>query len=164
MYRCTNTTEGVIDPNNQSPASQMVFTASGALKSRKDLSFRDISFQDFKVLALLAKKTVPPNFVNGVKRFVLNACSFEASEIEELEYEAQILQFKMKKIEQKILDHSPCHPQEVIAKMRYIVGLLLDGSDFEIDYFAYQVEECASALADFLDQGTPKECAESVCT
>jgi hypothetical protein len=77
----------------------------------------------------------------------LNGCSFQASEIEECEAEVQILQFKMKEVEQRILDHVPSRPQEAIAKLRFIVGLLLDGGDFDVDYFAYQVDECACVLA-----------------
>lgn len=147
MYRRSSTPSGDEGVVNRACGADDVSTKSGTFKARSELSFQDISFQDFKEISALAKRLVPTNFVNGMRRFILNGCSFQASEIEECEAEVQILQFKMKEVEQRILDHVPSRPQEAIAKLRFIVGLLLDGGDFDVDYFAYQVDECACVLA-----------------
>lgn len=129
-------------------AAGVVTTNSGELKMRSDLRFGDISPDNFRQLARVAKTSVPQNFTIGKKRFILNACSLELGEIEDCELEVRILQFRMKEIEQNILEHVPVGLDEIISKLRFLVGLMLDGVEIDTDYFAYQVEECADVLSD----------------
>lgn len=129
-------------------AGGSVLTASGQIKPRAQIKFSDITPEDFRKLAEAARKNIHRGSPMGKKRYILNACSLELSEIDEIEIEIMVFQMNMKEIEGLEMDHVPTSVNEVIAKMRFIVGLMLDGMEFDGDYFAYHIEECADVLSE----------------
>lgn len=102
---------------------------------------------DYRKLASVARRRVPQNLTNAKARFIHGAASEDLEEIEQSEVLVQLLQFQMKEVEHKILDHVPVGLSETVAKLQFIASLLIEGSEMDTDYFAYQVEECARVLA-----------------
>lgn len=105
-----------------------------------------ITSDDFQQLSQLASHILPENFPVLRRKFVLNGCTRPVGELEKIEQAVKVIQLKMREIESEILEHMATTFDEVITKMRFIVGLLLDGAEMDTAYFAFQIEECADVL------------------
>ena len=49
-------------------------------------------------------------------------------------------------LETQILQYLPHCLEDVSAKLKFVVSLMLDGQEIETDYFAFLVEECAEVM------------------
>jgi hypothetical protein len=52
----------------------------------------------------------------------------------------------MRELEDRILQAVPTCLEDVSAKLKFAVALMLDGQEIETDYFAWLVEECAQVM------------------
>jgi hypothetical protein len=141
------------DPSVSRPSDDLVEVKSGEMEPRNSMSISDIAYDNYRELKRLAQTVVPPGLPNASKRFVINACTPEFVDLELLEESIKIFRFRMSSIEQEILDHVARSAREAVAKLKFMSGLLLDGGEIEIDYFAYLVEECADIIDDGLSDG-----------
>ena len=89
---------------------------------------------------------LPENFPVQKRRFVLNGRTRFLEELERIERTTKVIQLRMRELEAEILEHTAATFDEAITKMRFIVGLLLDGQEIDQYYFAFQLEECAEVL------------------
>ncbi|OCX63080.1 hypothetical protein BFP70_12755 [Thioclava sp. SK-1] len=65
------------------------------------------------------------------------------AEIEELETEIRIYRYQLETLESVIYETEPTNMPEALAKLRFISRLVVDGVEFEADFFAFMIEECA---------------------
>ena len=121
-------------------------TASGAIIPRNKLKLSDIAFGDFRDMADMAARVVPGGFPISTKRFILNVCSAEFEDIEVIETEIRLLKSQMADLERKIMNATPDNIIEATRKLKFMVAMMLDGTEIEQDYFAYLVEECADII------------------
>ena len=129
------------------PGKDLVEAKSGDLRPRAEMSISDIPFKDFQQLHRLAQTVVPGGLLNASKRFVMNACSPNFVEIEDLEEMIKLYRYRLSIIEQAVLDFVPSSASEAVAKLKFMSSLMLDGGNLEVDFFAYLVEECALVIA-----------------
>ncbi|MER5170196.1 hypothetical protein [Thioclava kandeliae] len=66
----------------------------------------------------------------------------ETAEIEELETEVRIYRYQLNTLESVIYETEPSNLKEALAKLRFIARLVVDGVEFESDFFAFMIEEC----------------------
>jgi hypothetical protein len=52
----------------------------------------------------------------------------------------------MRVLESRILQFLPQSLEDVSAKLKFVVSLMLDGQEIETEYFAFLVEECAEVM------------------
>ncbi|SIS77145.1 hypothetical protein [Phaeovulum vinaykumarii] len=70
----------------------------------------------------------------------------ELLEIEELEGEIRIYRFQLQTVQNVIFETEPQTVNEAVAKLKFLSRAMADGVDFEVDYFAYMIEECADII------------------
>lgn len=128
-------------------AEDLVETKDGVMRPQAQVSVSDLSFRDFQHLNGIAQRVVPKGLPGANRRFLINACTPEFVDIEDIEEEIQLLRYRMSVIEQEILDHAPRSSEEAIEKLKFISSIMIDGGSMEVDFFAYLVEECAFVLS-----------------
>lgn len=145
-FRYAGTTNASPDVVLQGVNDDPVATASGAIIPRSKVKLSDIEFGDFREMADMAARVVPSGFPISTKRFILNACSAEFEEIEVIENEIRLLKSQMADLERKIMNATPENIIEATRKLKFMVSMMLDGTEIDQDYFAYLVEECADII------------------
>ena len=104
------------------------------------------SFGEFRGAVELAQKCIRNALPLTTRRFIENLDRPEGSEIEMLESEITRLKSEMHRMESQILHSLPQSLEDVSAKLKFVVSLMLDGQQIETDYFAFLVEECAEIM------------------
>jgi len=103
-------------------------------------------FGEFRGAVELAQKCIRNALPLTTRRFIENLERPEGSEIERLEAEITRLQSEMRTLENQILQYLPQCLEDVSAKLKFVVSLMLDGQEIETEYFAFLVEECAEVM------------------
>ena len=145
-FRYAGNTNASPDVVLQGVNDDPVATTSGAIIPRNKLKLSDIDFGDFREMADMAARVLPSGFPISTKRFILNACSAEFEDIEGIESEIRLLKSQMADLERKIMNATPDNIIEATRKLKFMVAMMLDGTEIEQDYFAYLVEECADII------------------
>jgi hypothetical protein len=104
------------------------------------------SFGEFRGAVELAQKCIRNALPLTTRRFIENLDRSEGSEIEILEADITRLKSEMRMLESQILHCLPQSLEDVSAKLKFIVSLMLDGQQIETEYFAFLVEECAEVM------------------
>jgi hypothetical protein len=103
-------------------------------------------FGEFRGAVELAQKCIRNALPLTTRRFIENLDRPGGAEIEILEAEVTRLQSEMRMLETQILQYLPQCLEDVSAKLKFVVSLMLDGQEIETDYFAFLVEECAEVM------------------
>jgi hypothetical protein len=103
-------------------------------------------FGEFRGAVELAQKCIRNALPLTTRRFIENLDRPEGSEIESLEAEITRLQSEMRILEIQILQYLPQCLEDISAKLKFVVSLMLDGQEIETEYFAFLVEECAEVM------------------
>lgn len=120
---------------------------------RSDLNASDLPYEDYRQVAELANKVIAKQMPMATKRFMSQAGRHEIDQIEDLEAEIEHLRQMMRNVEMQILNQTPWTVEEVVAKLKFVTALMLDGGEVEIDFFVYLVEECACVLEGLFEIG-----------
>ena len=100
-------------------------------------------FGEFRGAVEIARKCIRNALPLTTRRFIENLDRPEGSEIGILEAEIARLQSEMRVLETQILQYLPQCLEDVSAKLKFVVSLMLDSQEIETDYFAFLVDECA---------------------
>lgn len=103
-------------------------------------------FGEFRGAVELAQKCIRNALPLTTRRFIENLDRPEGAEIEILDAEIARLQTEMRVLESRILQFLPQSLEDVSAKLKFVVSLMLDGQEIETEYFAFLVEECAEVM------------------
>jgi len=103
-------------------------------------------FGEFRGAVELAQKCIRNALPLTTRRFIENLDRPEGCEIENLGAEIARLQSEMRLLETQILQCLPQCLEDVSAKLKFVVSLMLDSHEIETDYFAFLVEECAEVM------------------
>ena len=103
-------------------------------------------FGEFRGAVELAQKCIRNALPLTTRRFIENLDRPEGAEIEILDAEIVRLQTEMRVLESRILQFLPQSLEDVSAKLKFVVSLMLDGQEIETEYFAFLVEECAEVM------------------
>lgn len=103
-------------------------------------------FGEFRGAVELAQKCIRNALPLTTRRFIENLDRTEGCEIEVLEAEILRLQSEMRSLETQILQFFPESLEDVSAKLKFVVSLMLNAQEIETDYFAFLVEECAEVM------------------
>lgn len=103
-------------------------------------------FEEFRGAVDLAQKCIRNALPMATRRFIENLDRSEVVAIETLESEVARLRAEMRRQEEHILQCLPQCLEDVSAKLKFVVSLMLDGQEIETEYFAYLVEECADVM------------------
>lgn len=80
----------------------------------------------------------------------------DLNDIEELEFEILGVRRLMSEIELAILSHVPLTPKDMILKMKFMAGLVIDGAEIDIEAFALLADDVAKRLLLGFDEFSPK--------
>jgi hypothetical protein len=113
-----------------------------------DAPFRmtDRPFEEFRGAVDMAQKCIHRALPLSTRRFLENLDTSEMSQIERIEQQIADLRRDMQRQEETIMEYLPRSLEDVSAKLKFVVSLMLDGQEIETDYFAYLVEECAEVM------------------
>ena len=103
-------------------------------------------FGEFRSAVDLAQKCIRNALPLTARRFIENLDRPEGAEVELLDAKITRLQAEMRMLETQILQDLPQSLEDVSAKLKFVVSLMLDGQQIETEYFAFLVEECAQVL------------------
>jgi hypothetical protein len=103
-------------------------------------------FGEFRGAVEIARKCIRNALPLTTRRFIENLDRPEGSEIGILEAEIARLQSEMRVLETQILQYLPQCLEDVSAKLKFVVSLMLDSQEIDTDYFAFLVEECAEVM------------------
>lgn len=88
--------------------------------------------------------------------FATAAAPEDLDAIEELEFEILDVRRLMSEIELAILSHVPLTPKDMVLKMKFMAGLVIDGAEVDIEAFAWLADDVAKSLLLGFDEFSPK--------
>lgn len=103
-------------------------------------------FEEFRGAVELAQKCIRNALPLTTRRFIENLDRSEVAEVETRERQIARLEVEMRAQEEHILNYLPLSLEDVSAKLKFLVSLMLNGPEIETDYFAFLVEECAEVM------------------
>ena len=98
-------------------------------------------------LISMSRRIVPEGHLARRLRFLHEISPGQLEELRRLELDIRGLREDLDRLEERILEQVPMTPHEAMKKMRFLVCLLLDQREIEVDYFAYIVDECITIIA-----------------
>lgn len=103
-------------------------------------------FEEFRDAVELAQKCIRNALPLTTRRFIENLDRPEISEFDALDRQITRLTAEMQAQEAQILEFLPQSLEDVSAKLKFVVSVMLDGQPVETDYIAFLVEECAEVM------------------
>lgn len=76
----------------------------------------------------------------------------QLEELEEHEAKISLLRYHLQVLEQRILELRPPDADNALKKLKFISALVIDGKEFDMDYFAYLIQECAETCEEVLGE------------
>lgn len=131
-------TRGPVECNAMSPLLPV-------LAGKESIGIR--KFSELRGLISLSRHLIPEGHLSGRRRFINETTPEQLADFEQLETDIQALQCDLDTMEARILETAPVTAKDAVKKLKFVVCLLLDQRELELDHFAFIVEECASAIA-----------------
>lgn len=103
-------------------------------------------YEEFRDAVELAQKCIRNALPLTTRRFIENLDRPEISELEALDRQITRLKAEMHAQEAQILEFLPQSLEDVSAKLKFVVSVMLDGQPVENDYIAFLVDECAEVM------------------
>ena len=118
---------------------------NGQLEISTDITART-GFHEFSQRVFVARRIRPTSAASAKRQLATSMSLKEVREIQKLDERIRSQRLEMGRLEQSILEMTPSDCVGAIKKLGFVARLMLDSVDLEVDYFAYQIEECVAFL------------------